>query len=169
MRPRIYRLSADDLVIAGQLNFRKRGYRARTLVFTIACLLILGGPWLLLDAAPFVLGAGLLGGIMALTLLFPMIYFWSIPRQMRKQYQQNPGLRDEMRLSWTEDILTLESERGRTTMGWRDYHRMVEGETLFLLYHSYAAYSPIPKTAVGDEHISAFRRLAAQANGPKPG
>ena len=91
-----------------------------------------------------------------------------IPRQVRKQFAQRPGMADEARYQWTDDVLEGVTRTGTTVQHWSELHRQLRDETAFVFLMTDNMLLLIPRRALTAEQD---RDLAATADrfGPKLG
>jgi hypothetical protein len=88
--------------------------------------------------------------------LLALGWFWVPSRQYRTQ----PKLRDEYRLSFTDDGIDFETEQVASKLQWTMYQRVVADERVYLLYYGADAFTVLPRSVFpsgSDE--AAFRDL----------
>jgi hypothetical protein len=82
------------------------------------------------------------------------------PIQVRRVYDQQSELHKPIDMEITEDKLISSNDYGHSRRPWSDFTKWKEDENLFLLYHSDAIQTMIPKRIFSSQdELNNFRRL----------
>jgi hypothetical protein len=90
-------------------------------------------------------------------------YFW-VPRYVKRIYQQQKDLQKPVEIVITQEALLSANEYGQSTKPWSDFTNWKENEHLFLLYHSDALQTLIPKRVFSNEEQIEFLRERLRKN-----
>ncbi len=90
-------------------------------------------------------------------------YFW-VPRYVNRIYQQQKELQKPVEIQITMDALHSANEFGQSTRPWSNFTNWKENEHLFLLYHSDALQTLIPKRIFSNQEQIEFLRERLREN-----
>ena len=89
-----------------------------------------------------------------------MISFWYILPAII--YRKSATFKDRLKVTFEEQHMFIENERGRRGWPWKNFSTMIESPHFFHLYFDSRSFFIIPKEAFGIEHISEARTLLKQ-------
>jgi len=106
------------------------------------------------------LGEGATWGILFTPLFFLYLFYGAPYFNAKSQYKNSENLRNTIRYSISDDLVTLQSATARSEMRWTTFLKAQETADLFLLYVRKGIAHPIPKRAfTSAEELSEFREL----------
>lgn len=90
--------------------------------------------------------------LLSSTLWFALMiaFWWLLPFTI---YRKAATFKDHFKVSFEEQHLFLENERGSRSWPWKDFKKVVESANFFHLYFSSQAFFLIPKDAFGKDKI----------------
>jgi len=86
-----------------------------------------------------------------------MIAFWFVLPMII--YNKAATFKDRFRVSFEEQHMFLENERGSKSWPWKDFSSFVESTNFFHLYFNSRAFFLIPKSAFPKEDLPEIRRF----------
>jgi hypothetical protein len=96
----------------------------------------------------------------------PAVYFlslWLAPRmQARLQYRRMPSAQVPVTVTISDTGLKSHSQFGDSTIAWSAYIGWAEAESVFVLFPQPRLYVPIPKRALDEAQLLAFREILQQ-------
>ncbi|HEY5367934.1 MAG TPA: YcxB family protein [Hanamia sp.] len=96
--------------------------------------------------------------LLSSTLWFALMvaFWWVLPFTI---YRKATTFKDHFKVSFEEQHLFLENERGSRSWPWKDFSNVVESVNFFHLYFNSQSFFLIPKDAFGKEKINEARHL----------
>ena len=94
--------------------------------------------------------------LLSSTLWFALViaFWWVLPFII---YRKAATFKDHFKVSFEEQHLFLENERGSRSWPWKDFKKVVESTNFFHLYFNSRSFFLIPKDAFGKERINDAR------------
>lgn len=91
--------------------------------------------------------------LLSSTLWFALMiaFWWILPFAI---YRKSVTFKDHFKVSFEDQHLFLENERGSRSWPWKDFHRLVESANFFHLYFNSQSFFLIPKDAFGKEKLT---------------
>lgn len=102
-----------------------------------------------------------IGVVLGLPLVFLIVVYWMAPMMGRRQYRQSALLRAEGTVSWDDEALTFESDRGHARIPFGEFHRWGESADLVMLYQTEMFFNLLPKAPLGGAAEDLKARLTA--------
>lgn len=85
-------------------------------------------------------------------------YFFTVPRQTRKAYQEQKGFQYPLTLTWSDDGIEVQNQQGRATFPWADLFRWAEDRHIILFYHSSRLFQMLPRRVLSEAQVDDLRR-----------
>ena len=136
-----YTLSADDLVAANQLHWRRVNGDKRALLLPLLVGGCSGSLLLLLGQRGFALAVSLVTGGYYLLALTSWILF-SV--NARRSWKQARSMWIEQQVEYTPEYIQFTSERGSVRFAWSDFYRWAADEDYILLYQTAGTFYTVP-------------------------
>lgn len=94
--------------------------------------------------------------LLSSTLWFALMiaFWWVLPFAI---YRKAATFKDRFKVSFEEQHMFLENERGSRSWPWKDFQKVVESTNFFHLYFNSQSFFLIPKDAFGKEKINEAR------------
>lgn len=154
-------ISSEDYVDALRLHRRKIVKRQLLALCTFAAIGVVVAATVSQLVGIILIGAGV-GGLIGEFALSTL----TLPRRVRKIYNQQAALRAYYTYSWDKDGVSVTSENVNARRPWSDYVKTLEDDDLILLYHSDIMFEIFPKSWFANkEQVDEFRSLATRATG----
>ncbi|MDH7794659.1 MULTISPECIES: YcxB family protein [unclassified Beijerinckia] len=155
-----FQLEAADYVTANKLHVRKQYRKPLLLVFsicvTLAYLVFIVMSWHRAPPAPLavIVHGAFWGGI-----LWSLVsYFFLVPRQTRKAFQEQKGFQYPLTLTWSDDGIEVQNQQGRAAFPWTDLFRWAEDQRIILFYHSSRLFQMLPRRVLSDAQVDDLHR-----------
>ncbi len=156
--------SETDLIEANKLWLRTELRRRGNLLFFLCGAVIFAAlaSHIAADAGirPRLLAIG--GGVilwLAGVILILGVLRLQLPRRARKSFARNRVLHDAVKLSWSQDGLSFETERGHSQHDWDEFPKWAESEAVFIIFHADRLFHFIPKRALSVSESDELRSL----------
>jgi hypothetical protein len=158
-----FKLSESDVVEANKLWLRRELVRPGNLLFFLCggvVFAVLG--WHFASDFGFDrwagFGAGLLVWIVGTSLILGIMRL-RLPRLVRRDFEEQRLLHDEVELSWSEDEVTVKTERGHSRHGWDEFRKWAESGAVFIVFHTNRMFTFIPKRALSESETAEIRDM----------
>ena len=136
-----YTLSADDLVAANQLHWRRVNGNKRALLLPLLVGGFAGSLLFLLGESGFALAISLvIGGYYFLALISWILFSVSA----RRSWKQARSMWIEQQVEYTPEHIQFTSERGSVRFAWSDFYRWTADEDYILLYQTAGTFYTLP-------------------------
>ena len=155
--------SESDVVEANKLWLRRELVRGGNLLFFFCGGVVFGVlGWHFASDFGFDRSAGFAAGVLVWlvgTSLILGIMRLRLPRLVRRDFQEQRILREEVELGWSEDGVTVTTERGHSRHTWDEFKTWAESQAVFIIFHTNRMFTFIPKRVLSAGEIAGLRDL----------
>lgn len=101
--------------------------------------------------------------VLILSGIVGVVYYWLLPRQVRRSFRQTALLQEPITMEWDGEGYVLTSERGSSRLHWTELFAWAERDGLFLLLQSEMLYNLVPHAALAPDQVEDLRQCLAQS------
>ena len=158
--------SETDVVEANKLWLRRELFRGGNLLFFFCGGVVFGVlGWHFASDFGFDRSAGFAAGVLVWIVgssLILGIMRLRLPRLVRRDFEEQRILRDEVELCWSEDGITVTTERGHSRHTWDEFKTWAESEAVFNIFHTNRMFTFIPKRALSVSETAEIRAMLSR-------